>query len=69
MIDKIRLKIESLKGKPLKIKVDIGRNKFEEYEGKIIETYKKVWLFKTNNNIKSFSYADVLIKTVVISSL
>lgn len=69
MIDKIKSQIENLKGKNLKIKVDVGRNKCEEYEGKITDTYKKVWLFKTKNDIKSFSYTDILIKTVIISSL
>lgn len=68
MITDIKNKIEGLKGKKIKINVDIGRNKYELYEGIILETYKNVWTFKTNTDIKSFSYKDVLINMVVICS-
>lgn len=68
MINEIKSKIISLKGKKLKILVDVGRNKNEVYEGIITDTYSNVWLFKTNYDIKSFSYNDILIKNVVISS-
>lgn len=68
MITDIKNKIESLKGKKIKINVDIGRNKYELYEGIVLETYQNVWTFKTNTDIKSFSYKDILINMVVICS-
>ena len=52
----------------MKILVDVGRNKNEVYEGIITDTYSNIWLFKTNYDTKSFSYNDILIKNVVISS-
>ena len=69
MIEKIKSEIKDLKGKKIKILVDMGRNKNEEYEGEILETYNKIWTFKTNVDIKSFSYSDILINSIIISSL
>lgn len=68
MLLEIRKRIENLKGKKIKICVDIGRNKYETYEGKVLNTYKNVWTFQTCTDIKSFCYSDILIKSVVISS-
>ena len=68
MILQIKDKLEKLKGKKIKICVDIGRNKYESYEGIILNTYKNIWTFKTETDIKSFCYSDILINCVVISS-
>ena len=69
MISDIKKKIESLKGKKIKVWVDVGRNKSETYEGFVLDTYKNIWTFKTETDIKSFSYSDILINSVVLSSL
>ena len=68
MIADIKEKIESLKNKKIKISVDVGRNKNEIYDGYIENTYKNIWTFKTDCELKSFSYNDVLIRQVVILS-
>ena len=68
MISDIKKKIESLKGKKIKVWVDIGRNKSETYEGFVLDTYKNIWTFRTKTDIKSFSYSDILINSVVLSS-
>ena len=68
MISDIKKKIESLKGKKIKVWVDVGRNKSEIYEGFVLDTYKNIWTFKTETDIKSFSYSDILINSVVLSS-
>ncbi len=68
MISNIKKKIESLKGKKIKVLVDVGRNKSEIYEGFVLDTYKNIWTFKTETDIKSFSYSDILINSVVLSS-
>mgnify|MGYP001725932066 FL=1 len=60
--------MESLKGKKIKVWVDIGRNKSETYEGFVLDTYKNIWTFKTKTDVKSFSYSDILINSVVLSS-
>ena len=64
----IQKKIESLKGKKIKVWVDVGRNKSETYEGFVLDTYKNIWTFRTETDIKSFSYSDILINSVVLSS-
>ena len=68
MISDIKKKIESLRGKKIKVLVDVGRNKSEIYEGFVLDTYKNIWTFKTETDIKSFSYSDILINSVVLSS-
>jgi uncharacterized protein Veg len=68
LIGEIKKKIESLKGKKIKVWVDIGRNKSETYEGFVLDTYKNIWTFKTKTDVKSFSYSDILINSVVLSS-
>lgn len=68
MINEIKKKIKVLKGKKIKVYVDVGRNKSETYEGIVLNTYKNIWTLKTDTDIKSFGYSDVLINTVVISS-
>lgn len=68
MIGEIKKKIESLRGKKIKVWVDVGRNKSETYEGFVLDTYKNIWTFKTETDIKSFSYSDILINSVVLSS-
>lgn len=68
MISNIKKKIESLKGKKIKVWVDVGRNKSETYEGFVLDTYKNIWTFRTKTDIKSFSYSDILINSVVLSS-
>ena len=68
MINDIKKKIESLRGKKIKVWVDVGRNKSETYEGFVLGTYKNIWTFKTETDVKSFSYSDILINSVVLSS-
>lgn len=66
MLSEIKKDLELLKGKKIKILVDVGRNKNELYEGYIIDTYKNVWTFKTDIDLKSFGYNDILMKTVIL---
>ena len=69
MIKEIKKKMINLKGKNIKIIVDVGRNKKEKYNGEIKECFDNIWLFETESDTKSFSYKDILIKNVIISSL
>lgn len=66
MLSDIRKKVIELKGKTIKILVDVGRNKSESYEGEILETYQNIWTFKTATDIKSFGYNDILTNNVII---
>lgn len=66
-INKIKNDIIALKGTKLKIKVNIGRNKHEYYEGTIDKTYNNLFTIKTNKGLKSYTYTDVAIKQVILS--
>ncbi len=67
MIENVKNGIEELIGKKAIIKYNLGRNKYEKYDGIIKETYNKIFLVETNGIKKSFSYVDVLTKNVKIS--
>ena len=70
-LDEIKTKLNNYVGKSVLIKYNLGRNKYEEYELKIKELYNNVFLVELENNInkeiKSFSYNDVITKTIKIN--
>ena len=66
-INKIKDEVIALKDKKLKIKVNIGRNKYEYYEGVIDKIYNNLFTVNTNKGLKSYTYTDVAIKQVIIS--
>ena len=69
MINKIKEDISNKKGKVLKFRHNGARNQIEEFEGIIVETYNYIFTIKTinsNEEIKSFTYSDVLINNLEI---
>ena len=66
-IEKIKNNIDSRIGNPVKVIYNGSRNKKEEYSGVITETYNCIFIIKTGvEEVKSFSYRDVLTNTVEI---
>lgn len=67
-IAKIRKELESHKGEYISIKYNLGRNKYELFEARIEQIFNHVFLVKLKDReeIKSFSYTDVLTKTIKI---
>lgn len=66
----VKNNIESHLGDSISIKCNLGRNKYENYKGKIIKIYKNIFLVEDKNkDIKSFSYNDVIMKTIKIDYL
>ena len=58
-------------GDTIKIKYDLGRNKYEEYEAVLKEIYDYIFLVECEtisgiNYTKSFTYTDVLTKVIKI---
>ena len=57
-------------GETATIKGNLGRNKYEKYRVTIKELYNNIFLVQLNNEnnpeIKSFSYTDVITKTIKI---
>lgn len=66
-IEHIKNKIIKFKNHKLRIKVNLGRNKFEYYEGKIKNIHKNLFTIETDKGLKSFTYADVVTKIVVLT--
>ena len=67
MINKIKENVKNNLGKEVKILYNGSRNKKEEYFGTIKEVYNNIFIVKLNTDeIKSFSYFDVLTNTVEI---
>ena len=68
--DTIRTKLDPYNEKTVKIKCNLGRNKYETYEATIKKIYNFLFLVETNDknkSLKSFSYADIISKTIKIS--
>ena len=61
-IEKIKNNIDSKLGDNVKIIYNGSRNKKEEYSGIISETYN--YIFIDSDEVKSFSYRDVLTNTI-----
>ena len=66
-IDQVKNELSNHIGDNVTIKYNLGRNKFEKYRVKIKELYNYVFLVELHNNskeIKSFSYSDIITKTI-----
>ena len=68
-INDVKRKIQKLVNKKVIIKVNLGRNKHEKYIGVIEKVYFSIFTLKTETTLKSFSYADLLTKEIIISEL
>ncbi|MEG0025734.1 MAG: Veg family protein [Bacilli bacterium] len=58
-------------GADVTIKYNLGRNKYESYNVRIKELYNYIFLVEMlddkNLEIKSFSYSDIITKTIKIN--
>ena len=68
-INIIKNNIGKLKNLKLKIKINLGRNKYEYLEGMIDKIHPNIFTVKTNKGIRTFSYSDVVTKVVEISEI
>ena len=68
-VDKVRDEVKSQEGKILHFKFNGSRNQIQEFDGEIIETYHSIFVVKLvdDNNIKSFSYNDLITSSLEIS--
>lgn len=67
-IELVREKIKSYKGKTINFRFNGSRNQIEEFSAMVIDTYPSVFTVKVVDSsvVKSFSYADVLIRKLVV---
>lgn len=66
-LKKVKIILNDLVGKKVIVIYNGGRNKKEKYCGTVLKLYRNIFTIKLDNDvIKSFSYCDVLTKTVKI---
>lgn len=67
-ITKIKNMLEENASKNVRFKFNGNRNQTEEFNGKIINTYKYLFVVKPNNTgiKRSFTYTDILIGNLEI---
>ena len=69
-LQEIKNKVNNTIGNEVTIRYNIGRNRIEKYNVKIKEAYKNIFIVETSNKnnieIKSFTYTDVMTKTIKI---
>lgn len=71
-LQEIKNKVNNNIGHDVIIRYNLGRNKVEKYKVRIKETYPNIFivqLIDEQSSIKSFSYADVMTKTIKIDYL
>lgn len=66
-IEAIRDNIHSHIGNVAKITHNEGRNRILEYEGKVIEVYRNIFVIMDKDSKRSFSYCDILTDTTKVS--
>lgn len=66
-IEGVKKELQNHIGDMITINYSLGRNKYETYDVCIKELYNHIFLVKTGENmVKSFSYSDVITKTIRI---
>lgn len=67
-IENVRSKLNNHIGDVVTIKYNLGRNKIEKYDATIKELYTNVFVVEIEKYhiVRSFSYSDVITKTIKI---
>ena len=71
-IGKIKRAIKDFQGESVLVRVNLGRNKFSSYKGKIDGVYPALFTVAPNSEYlgkTSFSYAEVMCNQVVIKRI
>ncbi len=65
-LNQVKRRAERLKGVPVRIRINKGRNKFVIKEGEISDVFPAVFTFSSGEENFTFSYSDLLTKNVKI---
>lgn len=71
-LGKIKKAIDGFRGEEVNVKVNLGRNKFVSYKGKVTGVYPALFTVLPEEEYigkTSFSYAEVLCRQVVIKKI
>lgn len=69
MYKNIRNMLSSLKGKPLLAIIDEGRSRKSKEKCTISGIYNRIFTLNINNKIVSFSYSDLICKTIILKKI
>ncbi len=69
MYNIIREELLKLKDKNLIAIIDEGRSKKREEKCKIRDIYKRIFTLEIDNSILSFSYSDLICKTIILKQV
>ena len=65
-IYEIKKKMQKNIGRDVYIRYNLGRNKYEDYKATIKELYDNIFIVDSEFGLKSFSYSDIMTKTIHI---
>lgn len=69
MIENIKKELFYLKDKPVTAIIDEGRSRKRIEQGIIKGIYNKIFTIEINNMITSFSYSDLICKTIILKKV
>ena len=68
-LQEVKNKVNDNVGHDVVIRYNMGRNRVEKYKVRIKETYKNIFIvesFSDKFRVRSFSYTDIITKTIKI---
>lgn len=69
MIENLRKNLNNYKGMEVEFIIDEGRSRKRKEKGIIKEVYRRNFIAEINDINVSFSYADLITKTIVINMI
>lgn len=69
MIENLRKDLNNYKGREVEFIIDEGRSRKRKEKGIIKEIYRRNFIVEINDINVSFSYADLITKTIVINMI
>ena len=69
MYIKIKDKLSSLINKNIILEIDEGRSKKRKEKGKIKSVYDRIFIVEVNGVNMSYSYSDLICKTIVLKTI
>lgn len=69
MIEIVKEELSKYKDKNVEILINEGRSKKRKEKGKIKDLYSRIFIIEINGINNSFSYSDIITKTIIIKLL
>lgn len=69
MYKEIQKKLKNLINKELYVEIDEGRSRKIKQKAKIKGVYDKIFTIELNNIVISFSYSDIICKTIILKTM